>query len=138
MVEKFQCPGCLKGSDTHCGSYESNEYQCIGHVLGTHFGLGNLVALGLPKGFNRPGADLLTQKAHNSMNIRLFPKKASKRPYWDHLNIPVWILYEDGFTFIRTLSPRVNISYVDIVEGKVNDKWISKAIKVEDFIDEID
>ena len=57
LVGLFQCPGCVAGSDPSCGRYEYDlkQLRCIAHVIGTHIGLGNPVALGMPKGFNRPG-----------------------------------------------------------------------------------
>lgn len=61
MVEQFQCPGCVVGRDTKCGSFDPDVgygFFCKGQVLGTALGSpNNKIALGLPKGFNKPGRD---------------------------------------------------------------------------------
>ena len=28
MVEEFQCPGCVCGSDTKCGTFQENTFCC--------------------------------------------------------------------------------------------------------------
>ncbi len=56
MVEKFQCPGCVSGSNTKCGSFKLEEpygFHCSGHVPGTTFMPGGRIFLGLPKGFDK-------------------------------------------------------------------------------------
>ena len=127
MVEMFQCPGCVCGSDTNCGhyNYDQRELKCTGHVIGTHIGLGNRVALGLPKGFNKPGftTDRLCLK--------------DTHPGWDRLNVPVWAMEKDGFLFIRTFAPRINFSCVDVIEGGTLD-MVPNAINVAEFYEEID
>jgi hypothetical protein len=135
LVEKFQCPGCVCGSDTKCGkyNYNSNDRRCISHVLGTSFGLNNNVALGLPKGFNKPGFNGKTTK--NTMDICLWVKGSYDG--WDHLNVPVWAMEQDGFLFVRTFAPRINCSWVDVIEGG-DLSLCPSAINVKDFIDSID
>ena len=109
MVEEFQCPGCVCGGDTSCGSYEysDSDSKCIRHVCGTQLGIGNVIALGLPKGFNKPGwrheADPV--RARNTIDVRLWP--AGSYPEWDRLNVAVWALEKDGYLFVRTFAPRV-------------------------------
>lgn len=118
MVEKFQCPGCVAGSDTNCGSYKPSEgigAACEGHVLGTIFsGIGN-IALGFPKGFCRPGYCRRERRTHSTMAIRLFT--GGTYPEWDVFNVPVWAKIEDGFLFVRTFMPRVNGCFTDVIEG---------------------
>ena len=135
LVEQFQCPGCVCGSDTKCGryQYDPRELRCVSHVLGIHLGLGNRVALGLPKGFNKPGWE--GGETRNKMDIRLFPK--GETPKWDNLNVPVWAMEQDGFLFVRTLAPRINFSWVDVIEGGTL-SMTPNAINVGDFIGEID
>ena len=136
MVEEFQCPGCICGSDTECGSfkYDDGWKRCTGHTM---LGLGNVIALGLPKGFNRPGWDFEKKEptCRSKMEIRLWPK--GEYPEWNHLNVPVWGMEQEGFLFVRTFCPRINVSYVDVVEDETID-LIPNAINVAAFIDDID
>jgi hypothetical protein len=57
LVKKFQCPGCVCGENTSCRSYKWSEQskKCEGHMLGTMLNFAGSIALGLPKGFCRPG-----------------------------------------------------------------------------------
>jgi len=136
MIEEFQCPGCVGGSDTSCGRYEYNESElrCVSHVLGTHIGFGNIVALGLPKGFNKPGHDI-EGKAMSKMRIRLYLKGDS--PLWDKLNVPIWAMEKDGFLFVRTYLPRLNVGYVDVLEGGTL-SMVPEALNVNTILPGID
>ena len=146
MVERFQCPGCVCGSDTKCGKYVSEGGSCKGHVLGTKMlGIGNF-ALGLPKGFNRAGHEYAPSKEHphrSQMHIRLWPE--GTEPEWNHLNIPVWALEgkhtkdsdHDGFLFVRTYQPRINHTIVEVIEGGTLD-LVPNATDVSKFFDDID
>jgi hypothetical protein len=142
MIEELVCPGCVGGSNTECGYYAlvdgNGSYACSKHVLGTFSpGIGSF-ALGLPKGFCRAGYMPWPEKAtdkHNTREIRCWPEGA-KLP-WDHLNVPVWAMEKDGFLFVRTYSPRINFSRVDVVE-KGTLALVPNAIDVGKFIDEID
>ncbi len=143
LIEEFQCPGCVCGSNTSCGKFEildKDSNRCNGHVLGTMLGLGNSVALGLPRGFNKPGLtyDNLGKeppRARNTMDIRFWLK--GEHPKWDDLNVPVWAMEKNGFLFVRTFAPRINICWVDVIqEGKM--KLTPKAIDVSSFSDQID
>jgi hypothetical protein len=146
LIEKFQCPGCVCGSDTQCGKYkpmdrEDGSASCETHVLGTMIGLGNNIALGLPRGFCKPGPRLENRddkwhmSARNQMEIRLW--SAGTNPGWDDLNVPVWALEQEGFLFVRTFAPRVNLSWVDVIEGGTL-AMVPKAINVAEFYDQID
>ena len=76
MIEEFQCPGCVAGGDIECGECKLKDEHgyvcCGGHVLGTMLGLGNNIALGLPKGFNKPGINDEGTRNKNTMDIRLW------------------------------------------------------------------
>ncbi len=135
MIEQFQCPGCVCGSDIDCGryNYDKEMQQCTGHVLGTSVGLNNSVALGLPRGFNKPGFDE-EGRCKNTMNIRLWE---SGDPGWDNLNVPVWAMEQDGFLFVRTYMPRINMTAVDVIKGGKID-MCPDAIDVSAFVDKID
>lgn len=137
LVERFQCPGCVAGSDTDCGvyKYEPYELRCVNHVIGTQLGLGNHVAIGLPKGFNKPGFVSPGDGTRNKIDVRLWTRGTA--PEWDHLNVPVWAMEQDGFLFVRTFAPRVNMSWVDVIEGGTLD-MVSTAINVSRFAEEID
>lgn len=141
LVEEFQCPGCVCGMDTTCGAYkyDPNEMRCTGHVLGTIIaGVGN-IALGMPKGFNKPGWRQTDRqekdRTRSTMDIRLWVKGTS--PEWNRLNVAVWAMEKDGYLFVRTFAPRVNTTWVDVIEGGTMD-LVPVAINVADFIDEID
>jgi hypothetical protein len=114
MIEQFQCPGCVCGSDTSCGEFELNPMtdSCINHVPGTMVIPGGLIMLGLPKGFNKIGPiNPLKQRTP----IR-FHAKGDDIGFWDKWNIPVWGMIKDGFLFIRTYCPRINTGYVDVFQ----------------------
>lgn len=136
LVEEFQCPGCVAGFDTDCGSYNygKREMRCTSHICGTRLGIGNVIALGMPKGFNKPGLRE-NGKARNKIDIRLWKK--GNHPDWDNLNIPVWAMERDGFLFVRTFAPRINFTWVDVIEGGTL-ALCQNAVNVAEFIDEID
>jgi len=152
LVEKFQCPGCVAGMDIECGSFKladdinDGACQCVGHVLGTHMGLGNPVALGLPKGFHKPGWYRNGEdpnggwKHRNQMEIRLW--ETGTAPEWNNLNVPVWAMEQEGYLFVRTYAPRINGSWVDVIEGGTMDLVEAahslNMIDVGQFYDEID
>jgi hypothetical protein len=97
-------------------------------------GLGNTIALGLPKGFDKTGwREDGTRR--NKMSIRLYLK--NQKPAWDHLNVPVWAMEKNGFLFVRTFAPRIDATWVDVIEGGTME-MVPVAINVADFIDEID
>jgi hypothetical protein len=139
MVEEFQCPGCVAGSNTKCGAFkpDAERMRCDGHVLGTMIGLGNSFALGLPRGFCKPGVDWDAKppRARNKIHIRLWTRET--HPEWNHLNVPVWAMVQDGFLFVRTYSPRINEGVVDVIEaGDLS--MVPQAIDVSKFIGDID
>ncbi len=56
LTKELQCSGCVVGGDTDCGKYrKGRDGQCSSHVMGTNMTGAGLFALGLPKGFCRPG-----------------------------------------------------------------------------------
>lgn len=121
MVEKFQCPGCVVGSNTRCGRYkdggdDQDGHFCASHVVGTTLNFSIHIALGLPKGFNRSGPDENFAGSRNVMRIRLWPKGVRRTPA-DTFNRDVWAMVEDGFLFVRSYSPRIDVGTVHVVEG---------------------
>ena len=142
MAEKFQCPGCVCGSNTECGTFRQCQDSiggCISHVIGTHIGLGNPVAIGMPKGFNHPAQYYDMEKQvydrRNVINIRLWV--SGTQPKFNKLNVAVWAMEADGLLFVRTFSPRIDTTYVDVIEGgKLSD--VAGAIDVSKFTTEID
>lgn len=139
MVEQFQCPGCVAGCDTQCGKFKPNKeygFTCQGHVVGTSMTGAGHIALGLPTGFNRTGLD----PSHpigtsNTMNVRMWVQ--GTHPHWDHFNVPVWALEREGYLFVRTLMPRRNWSFVDVVEGGTL-ALVPQAIDVSKFYNDMD
>lgn len=140
MIETFQCPGCVRGCDVECGSLKLVEppggaFKCDEHVAGTMMmpGGGSFM-LGMPKGFNRVGT--INEILQNNNIVRLWSKGAF--PKWEKLNVPVWSMKRDGYTFVRTYSPRINITWVDVIEGDVDVPALTLPIDVGAFYDEID
>jgi len=137
MIKEFQCPGCINGCEPdECDSYKLDGTCCDNHRLGTFVGgVSNPIALGLPKGFNKPGYDA-DSKPNNKMLIRLF---TCLDDYigWDHLNVPVWALEEDGYLFVRTFCPRINVCHVDVIKGATLEDTPS-ALDVSKFAHTID
>ena len=139
MIEQFQCPGCVCGGDTECEAFtfESlpNMFRCKAHVPGTTIVPGGRVSLGLPKGFDKVGMLIERERDERSTNIRFLINPLKE---YDHLNVPVWAMEKDGFLFIRTMCPRLNYTYVDIVKNGDMHKICPQAINGAVFIDEID
>jgi hypothetical protein len=162
MIEEFQCSGCVSGSDITCGRYklwrdDENGFSCRGHVPGTFLtGIGCLL-LGMPKGFNRVGDWynyndpnlLMKQMAEKDrkdsptggydtscVHIRLHTKEM-RPPTWDKFNLAVWAMVENGYLFVRTYSPRINRTYVDVIEGGTLE-MVPGAINVGEFHKDID
>jgi hypothetical protein len=136
MVENFQCPGCVCGSDTKCGNFRTepltpNDGACQNHVAGTYVMSKGKLCLGLPTGFNQVG--ILPKELKS--NIRLF--ESFDPTLYNHLNVPVWAMEKDGFLFVRCFCPRKNYSFVDVINGgKLSD--VPNAIDVGKFVDQID
>lgn len=78
------------------------------------FGSGNW-ALGLPKGFCKPGWKDDGTGSLNKISLRLWA--AGTQPEWDKFNVAVWALEKDGHLFVRTYAPRINFAWVDVIEG---------------------
>lgn len=142
MVEKFICPGCVSGSNTSCGSYKAENHGCKEHVLGTVLmGVGSF-ALGMPKGFNRPGYHYTEAgpKYNSRIDISCFDSQEEQRNAdgYNKLNIPVWDLEKDGYLFIRVFRPRVSGVAIHVTKGgKLDDVGMS-VIDVSEFYDDID
>lgn len=139
MVEAYQCPGCVCGEDTKCGRFmledRAGGFWCANHVLGTFMmGVGSF-ALGLPKGFCRAGFEMGGEH-RNRMSIRLFLK--GSKPQWNQFNVPVWAMARYGHLFVRTFAPRVNSTFVDVVEDGSRAELCPQALDVGEFIGEID
>lgn len=132
MVETYQCPGCVCGSDASC--YKKGDgLECKAHVTGTQMMpcIGRIF-LGLPKGFCQLGACENTK-------ISIFFSFEDK-PGWDYdkLNIPVWKhLDKNGNTLVRGLCPRINYPFLHIFMGDCREKINCLGITQLD-IDEMD
>lgn len=148
MVKEFLCPGCVCGMDTTCGRYARGKgsysaagyFDCTGHVLGTTImGVGN-IALGMPRGFQRPphirGAND-TKQHINQMDIYLVPKGAPL-PDMDKFNIPTWAMERDGFLFLHLVSPRVNYMRTFVLEGRTFAELPPGVVNVGEFYEEMD
>lgn len=124
LVEMYQCPGCVCGSDYSCYA-KGGSQACEKHVVGTMImGLGK-IALGFPKGFNRVGV---------GVQIGIF----TDVPKYNALNVPVWKrLDENGNTLVRGLSPRINNTFLHVYQGDVLAK-IDCFEVTDDFLATID
>lgn len=138
MIKKFICLGCVGGPGPEtCPEFKPESWHpgtCEGHVLGTFVLPIGCIALGLPKGFNRPGSDE-DGTSRNKLPIHVWPKGTCFE--WTKFNVPVWAMVKDGFLFVRTYSPRINFASVDVVEGG-DLSMVPGAVDVGDFWDEID
>ena len=133
-IEEYQCPGCVTGHDVTCFSPSPSGIGCGKHCAGTMcLGIGSFF-LGMPKGFNKPG---FKEDGYpkSTIDIRLW--ELGTYPEWDYLNVPVWAMEQDGFLFVRTFAPRINMSWVDVIEGGKLE-LCPQAINVAKFIDKID
>lgn len=146
VIEQFQCPGCGSGGDTDCGQFEMEDsygFWCKSHVLGTSLLGGPRFALGMPVGFNKPPRILRTTRGLQQaridddcvMSIRFWV--GGEKPEWNHLNIPVWAMEQDGFLFVRTVAPRIGQVTVDVIEGGTL-AMCPQALDVSEFASEID
>ena len=126
LVELYQCPGCVCGSDYSCYA-KGFSHACEKHVAGTTImGLGK-IALGFPKGFNRVG---------DGVQIDIFLNKGAFE--YNALNVPVWKrLDENGNTLVRGLSPRINKTFLHVYQGDVMAK-IDCFEVTDDFLAAID
>ena len=136
MIEEFQCPGCVCGHNIECERFllqETNGYfWCDGHVPGTRL-LGSRsprMCIGLPRGFCR-----FSEKDPREQIMRLWVNGSN--PKWDNLNIAVWAMEWNGYLFVRTYMPRVDISVVDVVKNGTLE-MIPNAIDVSEFWDSIE
>ena len=112
-VERYQCSGCISGSNTSC--FKENVGGGIGcgkHLAGTMItGIGS-VFLGLPKGFNRLG-HLDNMKPTIFKSFKEFTETGWKE--YNNFNRPVWKhLDKHGNTLVRGLMPRRNEPFLHI------------------------
>lgn len=141
MIERFQCPGCLHGSNTNCGVFSLEDddgmFRCQKHVPGTTMvvpGQGvYCLLLGAPKGFCR----LSVSKVEKRPALRLWssPDNAFQ---WNKWNISAWAMEQDGYLFVRTYSPRVDMSILDIIKDGKLQELCPQAIDASAFLDEMD
>ena len=147
MIEEFQCPGCVVGSNTKCGKFELDEdSRCGSHVAGTYMMPGGHIVLGMPKGFNKTAMyyDRANGKYESSSkaNIHLYTKdEHAKAALWNNCNVPVWATEKDGYLFVRVYMPRINFAMVQVIEGGTMQMIREKGfnpLDVSEFEDEFD
>jgi hypothetical protein len=134
MTEQFQCPGCSAGLNPQSGCYRPDGFGCGLHSAGTFATGVGCYNLGLPTGFNRNGP--VDKRLQHSI-IRLYEKMPED--IFDKFNVPVWAMEQDGYLFVRTFSPRINLTWVDVIQGATLNDIPSEfhVINVAEFIDEI-
>ena len=149
MIDEFQCPGCIHGTDPEtCSQYKlivTNDanhtwFACENWRPSTFMGGVGRICLGLKKGFNRTGR-LDFEKVYPY--LRLF--EVENRPEYNRFNIPVWAIEKDGYLYVRCFSPRSCWVFVDVIkDGKIemaafkDGPYEHKAINVGEFYNEID
>ncbi len=113
VIENYQCPGCVCGSDIGC--FESSDnLECGKHVAGTTiFPAVGRIYLGMPTGFNR---------VSENMKINIFQSPAKGWGFGQYgygkYNVAVWkYLDEHGNTIVRGLSPRINSLFLHVFIG---------------------
>lgn len=135
MVARFQCVGCVCECAAGCDSYKlgtgNGALWCENHAPGTLQFPGDRFFLGLPKGFCKTGP----REKRYIGGIRLW-SKGKGQPFWDKFNMPVWAMLQDGYLFVRTYMPRLNIGVTDVIEGAT--ELPEGAIDVAEFQGKID
>lgn len=108
IIEEYQCTGCLKGSGISCfASNPQGGIGCGSHKAGTYMSSVGAFFLGMPKGFNRTNNQ-------DGLKPIIFQNFADGWGYTKY-NVPVWkYLSEDGHTFVRGISPRINSPFVHV------------------------
>lgn len=138
MVEDKQCPGCIRGSNTKCGSFEMHKdeefFTCKNWRPSTFMsGVGRIV-LGMPRGFNRTGCVEFGDKPFVYMRLYESPEKMMN---YNKFNVAVWAMEHDGYLYVRCYSPRANHLYVDVIKGGKMEN-VPGAVNVGEFYNEID
>ena len=131
-IEQYQCSGCAVGCNISCYKKRTGnpfDIGCESHYSGTMISSIGKIFLGMPKGFNRLGK--------NEKTIISIYDTYEKYGSYNTWNIPVWKYLENGHTFVRGISPRVNSPFIhvfleDCME-KINCTEITKDI--HDFMD---
>jgi hypothetical protein len=123
MVEKYQCPGCVKGSDVKCGAFaieqmDNGGFKCSGHAAGTiamsPSGV-NKIVLGLPPIFG--------SLAPNDRHVMVLIDQKAGQQYVkpnDEANIPVWKMRYDGDTLVRIARPLSGRFTTLVVDGDID------------------
>jgi hypothetical protein len=136
MIEEFQCPGCMHGHNIECVELDSSDgnFCCKKHYPATTImPFVGPINLGLPKGFNRIGP---VDKSLSKPLIRLWPEKSHFK--YDKFNIAAWAMEKDGYLFVRCYMPRLNWTFVDVIQNGTIKEICPDAVDVGKFIDEID
>jgi len=119
IIENYQCPGCLHGSDVLCYKVDTHGIACGKHIGGTTISNLGKIFLGMPTGFNRLGPQ------GNETRIHIFDNFNSFKKIWDYdkFNIPVWKHRDEHENIIiRGISPRTNHSWIHIILEDCLDK----------------
>lgn len=124
-VERYQCPGCVCGSDTSCYA-EGLDFGCSKHCPGTVISGAGKILLGMPKGFN-------LFESHYKVTISIFEKFEYGWGY-NKFNVPVWKhLDNNGNTLVRGVCPRISLPWIHIFLGNHMSKIDCIEISKEDM-----
>lgn len=129
-IERYQCPGCILGSDISCFKESDYGEGCGDHRAGTAIlGIGKIF-LGMPKGFNRLGIGL---GGEENMKLRVFSKYEDQ---YNRFNVPTWKhLNEHGHTLVRGLMPRRNEPFLHVFLENCMDRVDCIEITIDDMKD---
>ncbi|MFA5071130.1 MAG: hypothetical protein WC511_02055 [Candidatus Pacearchaeota archaeon] len=141
-VEKYFCPGCMqacnRGERCQNVSKSSNwgGFTCSKHHPGTFIGGLTKIYLGFPRGFNKVPAE-------SPYNIKPEMVEICGPTDFNHLNIPVWALEDNGNLFVKYVSPRTNVVNVLIYLNLTLEKFREIVVKypvidVSEFVNQID
>lgn len=110
-VKIYQCPGCVLGEDDCYKECEGKSIECSSHVAGTMgSGIGKFY-LGLPKGFNRFGAQ-------KKLQLKIYETQKDQEDEWkyDEFNVSVWkYKTNEGHILIRGYMPRINEGFIHVI-----------------------
>jgi hypothetical protein len=109
----FKLHEVATGTSNDTGERLIGGMRCRNHQ--TAVNRGGYVNIGLPVPFAR--VQYREGREEVRTNIRMHLEPVDYGRYWDGFNVPVWALELRGFLFVRTYVPRIDQSYVDIIQG---------------------
>ena len=142
MIEEYQCPGCVCGSDTSCGKYKEstafNGVFCESWVPGTIVWPNGAIALGMPKGFNKGHKPYRAPSFNDRGNYPMSFLTSDQTFEFNKFNVAVWCLEMKNALFVRMFSPRINMTVTLVFDGKTQKDVCPEATNIQSILDEMD